>query len=145
MARTPGAKARRTLMAYEDIERLGIDVLENLMETRKMALDAYKSGRGLSDKGDAGVGYLGLVMRADIELLSLKYAKLSAIAFKDISDNTSSEKTISTAEAVEIIKNDPFSPPEIKNIETDRVLDAMKSNIATPFLPSGMDEINKDD
>ena len=145
MPRTKGAKARRTLLAYEDIERLGIDVLENLMQTRKLALEAFTSMRGYSDKGDAGVGYLGLVMRADIELLSLKYAKLSAIAFKDLGKENESEKTISTKEAIDIIKSDPLSPKEIKTIDTDRVLEAMKSNISTPFLPSGMDDVEKND
>lgn len=147
MPRTKGAKARRTLLAYDDLDRLGVNPLEQLMQTRRLALEAFTSMRGYSDKGDAGVGYLGLVMRADIEMLSLKYAKLSAIAIKDITSNEKSgEKQITTEEAIKIIQSDPFSPPEIKNIDTAKVIEVMNTTIDAPFLPSGrsVDEIDED-
>lgn len=147
MPRTKGAKARRTLIAYEDLERLGLNPLEQLMETRKLAMEAFKSFRGMSNNSDAGVGYLGLVMKADIEMVSLKYAKLSAIAIKDITNGeSSSERSLTTEDAIKIIQSDPFSPPEIKNIDTARVIEVMSATIDKPFLPSGntIDDIDEE-
>ena len=131
----PGSVNKRALLAHHDIERLGINALENLLETRQMALDAYKQMRGYSEKGDAGVGYLGIVMRADLEILALKYAKMSAIAFKDLTDRSEERQPLTTAQAIDAIKSDPFSPKEVKEMPTERILEAMDSKINAPFLP----------
>lgn len=136
MGRVKNGVNKKSLLAHIDLERLGIEPLENLLETRRIALEAFKSMRGFSEKSDAGVGYLGIVLRADIELLALKYAKMSAIAIKDMSDN-SEKKVISTSEAVDIIKADPFAPKEFKEIPNDRIIDAMNKNFEVPLLPNG--------
>lgn len=137
MAKTRGAVHKRSLLAHDDLERLGINALENLLETRQMALDAFRSLRGYNEKNDSGVGYLGLVMRADLEILALKYAKMSAIAFKDVTDRSEDKKPMTTADAIEVLRSDPFCSPDLKELPTEKILNAMESKIKTPFLPSG--------
>ena len=144
MGKTVGSVRKRSLLAHADLERLGVEALDNLLETRKLALEAFKSMRGYSDKGDAGVGYLGLVMRADIEICQLKYAKLSALAISDMRDDSKESKPLSTKEAVEIIKNDPFSPKEVKEISTDRVVEVIDRQFNTLSLPSGIKDVESD-
>lgn len=144
MAKTRGAVHKRSLLAHDDLERLGINALENLLETRQMALDAFRSLRGYNEKNDSGVGYLGLVMRADLEILALKYAKMSAIAFKDVTDRSEDKKPMTTADAIKTIQADPFAPKEIKELPTEKIIDAMESTIKTPFLPSGNSDAKPD-
>jgi len=136
MANPKGSVRKRSLLAHDDLERLGINALENLLETRRLALESFKGFRGLSENSDSGVGYLGLVMKADLEILALKYAKMSAIAIKDFTD-VEDRKPMSTADAIKTILADPFCSPELKELPTEKILDAMKSSIKTPFLPSG--------
>lgn len=136
MARKHNSVNKRSLLALKDLERLGIEPLEMLLETRRTALEAFKSMRGFSDKSDAGVGYLGLVIRADIELLGLKYAKMSAIAIKDMTDK-SDRQPMNTAQAIDIIKADPFAPQEIKEIPNEQIIDAMSKNFESLALPKG--------
>lgn len=136
MARKHNSVNKRSLLALKDLERLGIEPLEMLLETRRTALEAFKSMRGFSDKSDAGVGYLGLVMRADIELLGLKYAKMSAIAIKDMTEK-SDKAPLNTAQAIDIIKNDPFAPEEIKEVPNEQIIEAMSKNFDSLALPKG--------
>ena len=125
MASRAGRPNKRSLLAYEDLERLGVDALKNLLETRELAMQAFKNHRGDNQNNDSGVGYLGLVMKADIEILGLKYAKLSAIAFKDMTSDDDKAEPMSTARAVEVIKNDIFNPD--RQI-TQNVIEAINEN-----------------
>ena len=137
MAKTHGSVHKRSLLAHDDLDRLGVQALENLLETRALALKAFKDMRGYSDKSDAGVGYLGLVLRADLEIVALKYAKMSALAIKDMTDRSEAKQPLNTAQAIKVLQNDPFCSPELKEIPTEKILDAMESKIKTPFLPAG--------
>lgn len=107
-----------------------------LAETYKLALDAYKSGRGWNDRGDAGAAYLGVAVKAASDLAKFKHPTLSAVAVKDL-DQGESREVLNTAEAVNVLKADPFAPKEIKEIPTERIVDALKSTINAPFLPEG--------
>lgn len=134
-----GRPNRATLLAHSDMERLGANPIEMLVEVYKEAMAAYKSGRGYGEKSDAGSQYLAVAGKAAIDLAKFKHPTLSAIAVKDLTESTGKEP-LTTREAIDVIKADPFAPKEIKEIPTDRIVDAMKSNINSPFLPSGKGE-----
>lgn len=140
MAVRTGSKNKRSYLAIEDLERLGCNPIEKLLEIAQMNIDAYKCGRGLSDRGDAGPQYLANATRAYIELAKFKHPTLSAVAIKDLSDDSNTKKPLSTAEAIEVLKKDPFAPKDFKEIPTEKIMDAMSSNIQTPFLPAGKKE-----
>ena len=127
------------MSAMIDFDRLGINPIECLWECFQEAMKSYKEGRGMSDKGDPGSQYLAVATKAATELASYKHPKLSAIAFKDLSDNDT-KTPLTTAQAIEILKADPFAPKEIKDISTDRIVNAMNSTIKNPMLPSGVDD-----
>lgn len=130
---------RHSLLAIYELDRLGLNPIEMLAETYKLALEAYKSGRGWNDRGDAGAAYLGVAVKAASDLAKFKHPTLSAVGIKDL-DSAEPKETINTAKAVEVLKSDPFAPKEIKEIPTDRIINALNSTIQSPFLPSGRRE-----
>lgn len=133
----PRPVRRASLTAHATLERLGIEPMEMLKEVYDLAIEAYKSGRGYSDKSDSGTGYLSVAGKAASDLARFKHPMLSAIAVKDLSNEKEDKKPMTTQEAIEVIKNDPFSP---KSIQASDVIDAMKSKIQTPMLPGGNNE-----
>lgn len=132
-----GRPNRANILAHKDLERLGLNPIEMLAEVYKEALAAYRSGRGLTDKGDAGAQYLAVAGKAAVDLAKFKHPTLSAIAVKDATESEKDSRVISTAQAIDIMKADPFAPKELKDIPTTDIVDAMKSQINTPFLPEG--------
>ena len=116
------------------MDRLGINPIQMLKEVYDRAISAYDSARGYSDKSDAGAGYLSVAGKAAADLAKFKHPTLAALAVKDMTDPKSESKPMTTQQAIEVIKSDPFSP---KSIEASDVIDAMKSNITTPLLPIG--------
>lgn len=133
-----GRPNRTTLLALGDMDRLGVNPIEMLVEVYREAMNAYKTGRGYGEKSDAGSQYLAVAGKAAIDLAKFKHPTLSAIAVKDMTQE-SERAPMTTAEAIDVIKSDPFAPKEIKEIETDKILQAMNSHINTPFLPTGKD------
>lgn len=112
--------SRKTFMAIHKLEAKGIEPIDYLNEVYIESMAAYRAARGLSEKGDSGPGYLQAAFNAAKALASFKYPTLTAMAIKDMTDDDKKTKPMSMAEAVEIIKNDPFCPPEIKK-ELDTV------------------------
>lgn len=131
-----GRPSRKSILAHNDLERLGANPIEMLIEVYQEAMNAYKTARGYSEKGDAGAAYLGVAGKAAVDLAKFKHPTLSAVALKDMTDQTD-KKPLSTAQAIDIIKSDPFAPQDLKDIPTDRIVDAMKSTIKAPALPMG--------
>lgn len=131
-----GRPNRSTLMAHADLERLGANPIEMLVDVYRESMAAYKAMRGYSEKSDSGAAYLSVAGKAAVDLARFKHPTLSAIALKDMSEG-SSRAPLTTSQAIDIIKQDPFAPPEIKDIETDKIVDAMNSTINAPFLPTG--------
>lgn len=123
---------KSSLMAIGDIERLGLNPIEMLAEVYKLAIEGYKSGRGISDKVDNGSSWLAVARQAADNLASYKYPKLSAMAVKDMTDPKDEAKPVTTADAIRILNEDPF-----KAISDSSVVDQMTSNIQTPALPIG--------
>ena len=130
----------RSLMASSELERLGINPIEKLHELAQMNIDAFKSGRGWSEKGDSGPAYLANAIRAYLEMAKFKYPTLSAVAIKDLGSGENTKAPMTTARAIEALKADPFAPKEIKEIQTESIVEAMKVPMDTPFLPSGNSE-----
>jgi len=126
-----------SLLAHKDMERLNINPVEMLKEVYTLAIQAYTSGRGYGEKSDSGPAYLSVAGKAAADLSKLKHPTLSAVAIKDLTDANEDKKPMTTQEAIEVIKNDPFSP---KSIQASDVIDAMKSKIKTPMLPGGNNE-----
>jgi hypothetical protein len=132
----PNRKIKRTLVAHADLERLGANPIEMLVDVYREAMTAFKQGRGLSDKGDAGAAYLGVAGKAAVDLAKFRHPTLSAVA---ITEQTPMGEPMTTKQAINILKSDPFAPQEIKDIDTARIVEAIDSTISTPFLPPGND------
>lgn len=144
----------RSMMASYELDRLGVNPIEKLTqcvaeidELIKMNVDSFKAMRGYGEKNDAGTQYLSNAIRGVQEKASIyttlakfKHPTLSAVAMKDYTDPGKSSEPMSTAQAISVLKNDPFSPPELKAIPTERILDAMSTPLDAPFLPSGKKE-----
>lgn len=135
--RPPGSRARASLLAHAEMDRLGISPIQMLKDVYDRSIKAFDDARGYSDKSDAGAGYLSVAGRAAADLAKFKHPTLSAIALKDLTDHNEDKKPMTTQEAIEVIKNDPFSP---KSIQASDVIDAMNSQIKTPLLPGGNKE-----
>jgi hypothetical protein len=144
----------RSMLASYDLNRLGVNPIEEavkavreLDELKKTALEAFKQMRGYGESGDAGTQYLATAVKCvaekasiNLKLARFKHPELSAVAFKDVSGDHEETKPMTTLDAVNIIKNDPFAPAAVKNANTDDVLKAMESPLETPFLPIGSND-----
>ena len=117
------------MLAFNDLERLGVNPIEMLVEVYKLSIQGYKEGRGITDKADSGSSWLAVARQAADNLASYKYPKLSAMAVKDVTEEGEGRSAMTTEEAVRIIKSDPFA------IADDEVTEAMSSAIAVPKLP----------
>jgi len=124
-------------MAHNDLDRLGANPIEMLVEVYREAMQAYKSGRGITEKADNGAQFLAVAGKAAVDLAKFKHPTLSAIAVKDMTPESESKEPLTTSQAIDVIKADPFAPKEIKEIPTDRIVEAMNSQLNAPFLPSG--------
>jgi len=125
---------RHSLAAIAEIDRLGVNPLEMLIEVYRLSIEAYKRERGLSDKGDAGPAFLSTAQAAANNLASYRYPKLSAIGVKDLSEGESDRPPMTTREAMKIIASDPFA---LNPGSTEEVIDQMASGTQTPHLVKG--------
>lgn len=132
-----GSFSKKTLLAINDMERLGVNPIEMLKQVFDESFRAYKDERGYSNKGDAGAGYLAVAGKAASDLASYKHPKLSAMAIADLTDANSSDRVLTTEQAIAIIKSDPFAPESIQGLDTSRVVESMASTIENPALPIG--------
>jgi hypothetical protein len=135
MAKPLGALNKRTMLAVEDLNRIGINPIEEIAEAMQFAKKmALKGGNFDSDGKTDQAQWGALWLRGATELAAFKHPKLSALAIKDLRDDAEANaKPLTTAEAVKIIESDPFKKPTTSS----QVLDAMQSKIQAPFLPSG--------
>ena len=148
-----------SMLAHKDMERLGLNPIEELKrcmdelkELKEEALAAYKTMRGYgSDGRDSGTQYLASAIKAVSDqaviannLAKYKHPTLSAVAVKDLTESNSNKEPMTTAQAIETLKADPFSPLSLKEIPTERILDAMTTTLNAPFLPSGNTDAKPD-
>lgn len=143
MGRGGKSKHRLNTLAHADIERLGINPIEMLAEVYRESMGAYRSLRGYGERGDAGPHYLAVAGKAAVDLAKFKHPTLSAMALKDLDSSDAQKDPLSTQQAIDIIKADPFAPKELKEIPTERVVQSMTTGIHAPFLPSGKDALQE--
>lgn len=117
----------------KELDLLGFNVVEKAVELYQMNIDAYKSGRGWTDKGDSGAAYLSNAGSLLMKIMDKTRPTLQAMAIKDMTEKNET-KVMSTEQAVKIIQSDPMAPDYIKAKE---VILAMDSKVNTPGLPIG--------
>lgn len=153
-----GRKNIRSYMAAEEMDRLRLNpiegalkAIEELDELIKLNVDAFKSMRGYSQNGDQGSAYLANAVRAVstkkdtyLTLAKFKYPTLTAIGVKDLTESNEEKKPMTTADAIEVLRRDPFCSSDLKELPTEKILNAMESTIKTPFLPSGNSDAKPD-
>jgi hypothetical protein len=142
------------MLASYDLNRLNVNPIEEavkaakeLDEIKEMALNAFKTLRGYGDSADSGTSYIATAVKCvsekaqiHLKLAKFKHPELSAVAFKDLSDGIQDKKPLSTAEAIDILRADPFAPQSIKDVKTEDVLKAMEVPLEAPALPMGKKE-----
>ena len=150
-----GRKNIRSYMAAEEMDRLRLNpiegalkAIEELDELIKLNVDAFKSMRGYSQNGDQGSAYLANAVRAVstkkdtyLTLAKFKYPTLTAIGVKDLTESNEERKPLSTAEAISILKKDPFFP---EKIETQDVVHAMNDPRDITILSGGINVKDED-
>lgn len=106
---------KKTFLALYDMERLNINPIEMLNEVYQESMQSYKSCRGMTDKGDPGAAYLAQALGAAKALAGYKHPTLTALAVKDMTEleEAAKLKPLTTRDAIEIIKNDPFNNQNI--------------------------------
>ncbi len=134
-----GRKNIRSYLASTDMEKLNINPIEKaanciqeLDDLIAMNITAFKSGRGLLEKSDAGSQYLSNAIRGVTEKAAIymtmarfKYPTLSAVAVKDFSEKSNNTLPMNTTQAIDVISNDPF----FKNsVDTKDIIAAMNRN-----------------
>jgi hypothetical protein len=146
-----GAVGIKSKLAEYDLNRLGVNPIEEVVKAAKeldeikaLALKAYAEFRGVTENSDGGTQYMANALRCVSEkaqiylkLARFKHPELSAVAIKDMSDVNEAKEPMTTRQALTILTQDPFSPKEVREIDTEKIIEAMESNIETPFLPSG--------
>lgn len=146
-----GVPNKVSLLAKHDLDRLGLNPIEELhrciqelKELKEEALKAYKEMRGYGEKADAGTQYLANAIKAVSDqaviannLAKFKHPTLSAIALKDLNEDASHKAPLNTAQAIEVLKLDPFATKELKEMPTERIIESMNSTINAPALPLG--------
>ena len=148
--RPAGSLSARTMLAVYDLNRLGVNPIEEavkavkeLEEMKQLAIKAFTQMRGYGENGDAGTQYLATAVRCisekasiNLKLAKFKHPELSAVAIKDVTEREET-KPMTTLDAVNIIKNDPFAPQSIQKVNTEDVLRAMDTPLEAPCLPLG--------
>lgn len=147
-----GRKNIRSYMAAEDLDRLGINPIEEAIKAAKeleemkiKALEAFDKHRGNNPEGgDAGTQYLASAIKCITEkaaifvtMAKFKHPTLSAVAVRDVTDINESKEPMTTAQAIDIIKSDFFSPDYVKSISTEQVIEAINTNNDNMELPIG--------
>lgn len=141
--RKPGIPNKTSLLATADMDRLGINPIEMLKKVFDEAMTSYyeskevvktATGNEVKPYFQNASSHLSIAAKAASDLAAFKHPKLSAVAFKDLSDGSESSRPATTQEAIEILKKDPFA------VKTSEVVKQMDSAIETPALPKGENE-----
>lgn len=119
------SRSMRSYLASDVLEAHGcepikemLNLVQELNEIKKKALDAYESGRGMTEKGDAGPAYLGQAMAATAKkndiytaLARFQYPTLAAVAMKDVDKDRDkvTERVVNAAEVRDTILKDPMA------------------------------------
>ena len=109
------------------MDRLAI----NPIDMMKTVYDHALSKAQETDSDHAASAFLAVAGQMANNLANYRYPKLSALAVKDMTENSSGSKPITTKEAVAIIAQDPFSK------STEEIIDQIGSPSVIQALPKG--------
>jgi hypothetical protein len=126
-----------TQLAFDKLERLGLEPLQELYEAMTFAKNKTLEGGNFDKKNSTDqANFLALWIKSAETIAKFRYPMLAAVAVQV--SGQEDRKSLSTMEAIEVIKNDPFSTKEVKEIPTGKILDAMQeTGKMLPKLPSG--------
>lgn len=126
------------LSARNKIIARGQDPIDMMYEIFELAKEAYVTGRGLTDKGDAGAGYLSVAGSMAQHLAKFVYPTLSAAAVK-IEDGATEKKQLDMKEAISIIAEDPFAKAAIHAMQFQKEVTSedIETSKITIDLPKG--------
>ena len=135
----PGVNKRQSLaLAITTLERLGCEPMAEIVEALYYAKNKTLAGGNVDDNGRSDQAqFLALWIKSAETLAKFKYPTLSAIAVKDLQGGGNDQKVITTEQAINVIKADPFAPQSVKEISTERVIEALENSNITPKLPEG--------
>lgn len=127
------------ILAIDKLERLGCEPLAEIVEALNFAKKKTLSGGNIDENGRSDQSqFLALWIKSAETLSKFKYPTLSAIAIQDLQGSDKDKRVMTARDAIEVIKADPFAPQSVKEISTDKVLDAMEeTGKMTPKLPMG--------
>lgn len=141
-----GGNRKRTtrglaILAIDQLERMGLEPIAEIVEALNFAKAKAQAGGNVDENGKSDQSqFVALWLKSAETLAKFKYPTLSAIAVEALND-PENKKTLTTREAIEVIKGDPFAPKEIKEIPTDKIIDAMaESGKLLPALPKGKND-----
>lgn len=106
--RVPGTVNKKSLLAEAELRRLEAEPIAMLVEVYKQSMEAYEADK--TNGGGKGAAYLATACAAASKLASFRYPTLSAISIKDLDLDQAESRPMTTREAIEIIKSDPFFP-----------------------------------
>lgn len=122
---------------------MGFNPIEELISLQRMAVEAFKTGRGYGETGDAGTAYLAVAVRATETLARFKHPTLQAIAIKDMTEGAEGRVAMNTAEALKVMAMDPFAKP-VREVTTEQVLMAKKLGPNDPMLSCGQVKLEEE-
>ncbi len=115
--------------------------IKELEELKEEAMKAFKGMRGFTSEMDAGPQYLAQAVKCTVEkvkayesIASYVLPRLSAIKV-DVSDNSEAKAPITTLDAINIIKSDPFAPASVQQISAESIIKHMEEPTETINLP----------
>lgn len=110
------------------------EAMQALLFAKEMTL---KGGNPTNEWGGTDqVQWAAAWLNGSLKLLNFVRPTMSAVAVKDV-DVGKARTPMTTAEALQILKADPFAMVTVAPGDTQKVIDAMDSNV-TPFkLPEG--------
>lgn len=94
----------------------GIDIVNMQLDVYNKAMKAFDDCRGLSDKGDAGPGYLQACNTAVGILAKYAFPAMAAVQIQNLNENLN-DKVIDAVQIRETILNDPFAKNIISKIK----------------------------
>lgn len=128
-----GKSNKLSMTARAEMDLKGIRPIDLLLEVYTTAMQAYKSGRGLTDKGDSGPGYLMTAGKAAADLMKYYAPTMTAVAVQIQGEGEESPKT--ALDAAKIVKEDPFF--KHAKLIADKALMNPEEKVMDPILVSG--------
>lgn len=136
-----GSTHKSTLLISQLFKDAGFSAENEAMEAMLYAKEMTKKGGNWSEKGTDQAAWAALWLNGAIKLLSFVRPTMSAIAVKDLTDQSEGRAPLTTAQALAILANDPFlNKDQVREVDTAKVVDAVRDNTTAFKLPEGKRE-----